>query len=63
MTIRTRTYGYIEDCPRCFIENKACAAHCDPVTCPDPAHHCTCPPGSHGRVMGMHKHHCPARPA
>lgn len=22
---------------------------------------CTCPPGSFGRVMGMHKHDCPAR--
>lgn len=39
--IRTRTYGYVEGCPRCFIENKACARHCNPATCLDPAHHRT----------------------
>lgn len=25
-------------CPRCFIENKPCARHCDPAMCPDLAH-------------------------
>lgn len=27
------------ECGRCHIENKACARHCHPATCPDPDHH------------------------
>lgn len=27
----------------------------------DTGSECTCPPGSFGRVMDMHKHDCPAR--
>lgn len=35
-----RLVGRVE-CPRCFIENKACARHCEPAACPDPAHRWT----------------------
>lgn len=35
---KKKAQAAVSGCPRCFIENKACARHCDPAVCSDQAH-------------------------